>query len=382
MKVKNPLNIGIPFESFQEKAAIWVRWAVLLLAISMTVAQPEKAAGHTMALQVTLAVAVAYNLLIFLADVRILKFLRRGWITLILDLLFATMMVAYTSGSQSEYFYLYYLAIFWAAVGGSRQLALKVTALATLMFIAALHWRGELGWQQAVTYDLVFKIALLTLTAFWAGLISDQQKQWLAKNKELSLIAQEWTKTASDIQAAALFGIGALMSSSKSIEETLNLTLDAVEDIVQADRCSILLLDNQTGELVLRAARGVRAGAVGKLRLKSDQGIAGEVLRTGEPLNVPDTDNEPLFVPAPKGYDKIRSMLVVPLIINDKRIGVINISEIKEKRSFSESELSAIRLVTRYAAIALSNAGLMEEKEREATTDGLTGPSGTGPSYR
>jgi diguanylate cyclase (GGDEF)-like protein len=168
--------------------------------------------------------------------------------------------------------------------------------------------------------------------------------------------------------------MGALLSSSRNIEETLNLTLDAVQDLLQADRCSILLLDHDTNELVLRASRGVRAGAVGKLRLKSDQGIAGEVLRTGQPLNVPDTDKEPLFVPSPKHYhNRIRSMLVVPLIIRDRRIGVINISEVKSNRKFNQSELAAMTLVASYTAVALENAGILEEKEKEATTDGLTG---------
>ncbi|MDO9067742.1 MAG: sensor domain-containing diguanylate cyclase, partial [Deltaproteobacteria bacterium] len=101
--------------------------------------------------------------------------------------------------------------------------------------------------------------------------------------------------------------------------------------------------------------------------------LAGEVLRTGLPKNVPDTDLEPMFVPSPKGYDKVHSMLVVPLMVRGKRLGVINISEVKGKREFTPGELSAIKLIADYAALALENAGIMEEKERAATTDGLTG---------
>ncbi|HAD81499.1 MAG: hypothetical protein A2509_02240 [Candidatus Edwardsbacteria bacterium RIFOXYD12_FULL_50_11] len=370
----NRAKRAIHIISFEEKLSSWVRWAVLFLALLLVTLRPQAMAGHYLGLYLTLGLAALYNLLVFFAGRRMLKILRALWVSLVFDLVFATLLIAFTLGAQSQFFYLYYLTIFMAAVSSNRQAALKVTVLASGMYFLALIWRGELSWDQYFLYDLLFKIGLLSLTAFWAGLLSDQQKRWRLRNQELCQIADEWTKTASDIQSAALFGMGALLSSSRNIEETLNLTLDAVQDLLQADRCSILLLDHDSNELVLRASRGVRAGAVGKLRLKSDQGIAGEVLRTGQPLNVPDTDKEPLFVPSPKHYhNRIRSMLVVPLIIRDRRIGVINISEVKSNRKFNQSELAAMTLVASYTAVALENAGILEEKEKEATTDGLTG---------
>ncbi len=365
---------GMTLFTFEEKISGWIRWAVLFLAALLVYLRPQAMGGHYLALYLTLGTAVAYNLLVFFAGKGLIKFLRTFWVSLMFDLALATLLIAFTQGSQSQFFYLYYLSILLAAVSGNRQSALKAAGLASALYFLSLWWRRELNWDQYFLYDLFFKISLLSLTAFWAGMLSDQQKRWRQRHQELSQIADEWTKTASDIQSAALFGIGALLSSSRNIQETLNLTLDAVQDLLKADRCSILLLDHDSNELVLRAARGVGAGAVGKLRLKSDQGIAGEVLRTGHPLNVPDTDKEPLFVPPPKGYkNKIRSMLVIPLIIKDKRVGVINISEVKANRKFSESELSAMMLVANYTALALENAGIMGEKEKEAITDGLTG---------
>lgn len=358
---------------FQEKAAFWVRWAVLFLAAMTLALAPESVGVGSGALMAVMAAAAALNLALLFSPKALLKFLRRWWISLWFDLLLATLLVAFTGGAASRFFYLYFLAIFWAALSGSRLAAVRAAAAALLCYFAVLGLRGGPGWGAAGLYDLFFKVFLLSLTAYWAGLISDQQKRWMSRHRELVRAAEDWSKTASDIQSAAMFGIGALLSSSKSIEETLGLTLDAVEDILKADRCSILLLDKATNELVLRAARGTRAGAVGKLRLRSDQGLAGQVLRTGRPLNVPDTDREPLFVPSPQGYDKIRSMLVVPLLVSDHRVGVINISSVKQPRSFSDRELGAIKLVADYAALALENAGILEEKEREATTDGLTG---------
>jgi len=356
-----------------EVTSSWVRWAVLFLAALLTAVHPEQLGYGGLGLILVLAGAAVYNVLIILAGSGFFYFLRRRPITLGFDLAFATLLIAFTGGSHSQFFYLYYLAVIWAALLGSRQGALKTAGASILLYLAVLAWRGELVAEKLFLYDLLFKAGLLSLTAFWAGFISDQQKLWRRRHQELSREAEQWNRTASTIQSVAMFGIGALISSSKNIDETLGLTLDAIEDIVKSDRCSILLMDPDTGELVLRAARGMRAGMVGKLRLKADQGIAGEVLRTGMPKNVPDTDLEPMFVPAPKGYDKVHSLLVAPLMVGEKRIGVVNISEIKGKREFTPGELEAIKLIADYAALALENAGIMEEKEREAITDGLTG---------
>jgi diguanylate cyclase (GGDEF)-like protein len=358
---------------FQEKAAFWVRWAVLFLAAVTLALAPESLGVGAGALMAVMVAAAVLNLALLFSPKGFLKFLRRWWISLWFDLLLASLLVAFTGGARSQFFYLYFLAIFWAALSGSRRAAVSTAAVSLACYFAVLVLRRELGWGTAGLYDIFFRVFLLSLTAYWAGMISDQQKRWMSRHRELVRLAEDWSKTASDIQSAALFGIGALLSSSKSIEETLGLTLDAVEDILKADRCSILLLDKKTNELVLRAARGTRAGAVGKLRLRSDQGLAGQALRTGQPLNVPDTDREPLFVPSPQGYEKIRSMLVVPLMVSEHRVGVINITSVRQQRIFSERELSAIKLVATYAALALENAGILEEKEREATTDGLTG---------
>lgn len=351
----------------------WVRWAVLFLAALLTVVHPEQLDYSGLGLILVLAGAAVYNVLIILAGAKVFAVLKRRPITLGFDLAFATLLIAFTGGSRSQFFYLYYLAVIWAALLGNRQGALRTAGASIMLYFAVLACRREFSWDQLFLYDLFFKIGLLSLTAFWAGFISDQQKIWRRRHQELSRAADELTQAASKIQSVAMFGIGALISSSKNIEETLGLTLDAIEDIVRSDRCSILLLDFGTGELVLRAARGMRAGMVGKLRLSSDQGLAGEVLRTGLPKNVPDTDLEPMFVPSPKGYDKVHSMLVVPLMVREKRLGVINLSEVKAKREFTPGELSAIKLIADYAALALENAGILEEKERAATTDGLTG---------
>lgn len=358
---------------FQEQAGSWARWAAILLLAVYLLIHPEISFSRAVPYLAVVVAALLANVGLWLAPPPLLQSIRARKLSLWFDLFLNTALILLSGGRQSNFFYLYLLTIFWAALSYGRAAAGQMAGAALLSYITALVLAGQWVWDSVGLFDLLMKAVVLALTAYWGGIISDHQHQLLNRHRELTRLAEDWSRTASDIQSAAMYGLGALLSSSRSIEETLNLTLDAVEDILKADRCSILLLDKASNELVLRAARGMRAGAVGKLRLRSDQGLAGEALRTGKPVNVPDTDLEPLFVPSPSGYEKIRSMLVVPLLVRDNRLGVINISSVKKKRVFTSKEMMAIGLVADYAALALENAGLLEEKERQAITDGLTG---------
>lgn len=358
---------------FQERAGYWVRWAaILLFAVYVFIHSEISVSGRAPYLAV-IAAALLVNVGPWLIWPSQMESVRRWRLSLWFDLVLATAMILLSGGRQSSFFFLYLLTIFWAALSHGRAAAGQMAGVSLFCYLVVLMIGGQWAWDPYSLFDLLVKAVVLALTAYWGGIISDHQHQLLNRHRELTRLAEDWSRTASDIQSAAMYGLGALLSSSRSIEETLSLTLDAVEDILKADRCSILLLDKDSNELVLRAARGVRAGAVGKLRLKSDQGLAGEALRSGKPVNVPDTDLESRFVPSPSGYEKIKSMLVVPLLVRERRLGVINISAVKRKRIFTDKELAAIELVANYAALALENAGLLEEKEREAITDGLTG---------
>ncbi|MDO9067094.1 MAG: hypothetical protein Q7W05_01400, partial [Deltaproteobacteria bacterium] len=139
----------------------WVRWAVLFLAVLLTVVHPEQLDYSGLGLVVVLAAAAVYNVLIILAGTKIFGVLRRRPITLGFDLVFSTLLISFTGSSSSQFFYLYYLGVIWAALLGSRQAALKTAGASIILYFAVLAWRRELALDQMSLYDLFFKIGLL-----------------------------------------------------------------------------------------------------------------------------------------------------------------------------------------------------------------------------
>ncbi len=134
---------------------------------------------------------------------------------------------------------------------------------------------------------------------------------------------------------------------------------------------NILLLDEESKELVVKASSGPTIKSTIRRRVKISEGITGWAAKTGEPLLVDDVSKEPRYLFVEELAD-IRSELVVPIKIKDKVIGVLDIESV-ELNAFDESDLATFTILAEMIAIAIENASLYKESERLAITDDLTG---------
>ncbi|MBX3395440.1 MAG: SpoIIE family protein phosphatase [Phycisphaerae bacterium] len=128
-------------------------------------------------------------------------------------------------------------------------------------------------------------------------------------------------KQIHDLQAVLevtrdIIGIGELVPLLRRIET-------AALRVLECERATIFLLDRERGELVSRVSTGVD-----EIRFSVEQGIAGEVARTGEIINVPDAYADPRFNPEidRKTGFKTRNMVTFPLVGFDRTIvGVLQV---------------------------------------------------------
>jgi CRP-like cAMP-binding protein len=134
------------------------------------------------------------------------------------------------------------------------------------------------------------------------------------------------------------------------VDETCNLVLNEAKNIISSDNGSVMLLDDATKTLTIKAAFGVESEQ--KMRLPEGEGIAGDVVRTGRAELVNNVTMDSRFIP---GSVKIRSMLCVPLKCNDNTFGVINMSNGSEK-IFTVDDLKLLHSLAIYASITLQNA--------------------------
>ncbi|MFW6113821.1 MAG: ATP-binding SpoIIE family protein phosphatase [Actinomycetota bacterium] len=156
------------------------------------------------------------------------------------------------------------------------------------------------------------------------------------------------------------YRMGRFLTSSLDLETRLDRVIEQAMELLQAERGSIMLLDEAGLELVVRASRGLKESR--EFRRTLGEGIAGWVAEHGEPLLLQDAVADRRF----QGVDDdIKSALAVPLKVKGKVIGVLNISTAARKRSFDYIDLEHLLPFADMAAVAIDNARLYQVLKRE-----------------
>ncbi len=148
---------------------------------------------------------------------------------------------------------------------------------------------------------------------------------------------------------SALNMYGQSLNKAKSIEEIYRLTLDATEKTLGFEYASILMIEGKM--LCLAAYRGYSKSFSLRLPLSGDKGITVKVVRTGKPVFVPDISKNKAYV---RGGEGIRSELAVPIKIEKKVLGVLNV-ESRKLSAFKEEDKKLLEILVSHTAIAISN---------------------------
>ena len=131
---------------------------------------------------------------------------------------------------------------------------------------------------------------------------------------------------------------------------------------------TILLRDEKTDDLVVRAAAGSWTAVESPMRVPAGRGIAGWVIEHREAQNIEDVRKDPRYV----GDPAVRSELIVPLVSGGRAIGVLVLSH-RNVAAFAQRDLMLMQTIGAQIAAAIDVAGLHERLKRAANTDALTG---------
>ncbi|MBI5196404.1 MAG: diguanylate cyclase [Nitrospirae bacterium] len=146
--------------------------------------------------------------------------------------------------------------------------------------------------------------------------------------------------------------------------------------ILKAEQGSLMLLNYATLELLVEAKKGIDNILAKKIKIKKGEGIAGKVFETGKPMLVQDVESDPRLNQKNKPRYKTKSFLSVPLKIEDRVTGVLNISDKIMGGVFNENDLRLLQPLVTNAAIAIERNLLYkqsEELKKLSITDPLTG---------
>jgi len=164
-----------------------------------------------------------------------------------------------------------------------------------------------------------------------------------------------------------LKAISSWVSSVQDLDKLLQLIIESATGVVRAEAASLLLLDPTTNTLYFKVTTGAKGEEVKEFRIKIGQGIAGHVAETGQPLLIADAqqDNRWMREISDSIDYETRSMACVPLKINNRTIGVVQVINKKDKTQFTHADMDVLEEFSSLAALAIGSARSLEQVRQE-----------------
>lgn len=160
----------------------------------------------------------------------------------------------------------------------------------------------------------------------------------------------------------ALLNVARTLAAETSLEHLLGTVAEEIKKVLDADRCTVFLLDKDRNELVSKVALGM---GTRELRFPADKGLAGYVAQAGEIINIKDAYSDSRFnkeIDKETGY-KTQTILCMPIWnMKHEILGVFQVLN-KKKGAFSKEDEEILIAIGSSAGIAIENARLFESQQ-------------------
>lgn len=193
---------------------------------------------------------------------------------------------------------------------------------------------------------------LLVLTGLATGYLHKTVEERTVAENELHQRLRE---------AQALSDISRALSETERVglEHVLQLIVDSARELLPGTEQAVIhLLDDEHQVLVSQAVSGFENPSAGKLNMRLGEGVAGQVIETGEVVSIADVDSDSRFLPQNQPT-RFRSLMVAPVESGEKRLGTISVQS-ERPNAFTSSQQALLRSLGTQATIAIENARLLE----------------------
>ncbi len=162
-------------------------------------------------------------------------------------------------------------------------------------------------------------------------------------------------------QIETLSQVSETVTSNRLIDDILQLIVTMTAQMMGSKICSIMLLDQPTGELRIVATQSLSEQYRLKPNLKIGQSVSGRAVQEKRPIIVADVTKERDYMyPDMARKEGLCSLLSVPMLIRDKAVGVIN-SYTSVPHAFTAEEVKVSQAIANQAAIAIEHTTLLEK---------------------
>ena len=165
------------------------------------------------------------------------------------------------------------------------------------------------------------------------------------------------------IEFDALIQVCRTVNAHLDLDSVLESVMSVTTDVMHANASSLVLIDENTDDLLFHIAQGEKAQTIKQIRIKKGEGIVGWVIENGKPVVVNDVSNNPLFlkkVDEESGF-QTKSILCVPLETTNRLWGAIEVLNKTDGGDFTPKDLILCEAIAGQAAIAIENAMLHKQ---------------------
>lgn len=197
----------------------------------------------------------------------------------------------------------------------------------------------------------------------------------VAKQRKINTRSELESFVASNKKIELLMRINQSISEQRSLPELFSEIMERSKDLMEAEASSLLVYDEIENKLNFNVAKGSKGAMIKQFSVNIGQGIAGWVAENKEPVFIEDCYDDARF---DSSYDKktnfrTRAMICVPLLKNNKLVGVLQVINKRNKGIFSVDDLTLLETMASQCAIAIDNARLtqmdLEKKVLEQELD-------------
>lgn len=204
------------------------------------------------------------------------------------------------------------------------------------------------------------------------------QRQLEEKNKQIGSLATSLEQRVEErteqlrwklAELQAIHKVTTGLVSDLTLDQRLQLIVEsAVEVISAAERGSILLYNEPTGFLEIKAAVGYDMKTVRMFRLRPGEGFGGRAFQEKKSVILSHIEPGLLSVGQLDQAPEFKSAIVAILAIQDRSIGIISLDNTLREDAFSDDDLKLLNSFAAHAAVAIENARLFTELEDHKTS--------------
>jgi hypothetical protein len=196
-----------------------------------------------------------------------------------------------------------------------------------------------------INTEMILLIGFCLLSVLSFTYLTLQQRKVIAMQRHLHTLEAEKIISSEKYNSRlyALLSVSRMVSSETNLKGVFDYITEKCADVFGAERTSLMLVDEKTRELVVRStSASVDSDKILDKRKKIGEGIAGWVAKNREPLILTGPEDEKKYPSLEFNNPDLSAAMVVPIIVRDELVGILNVSTRKRNAPFSEEDLQAL----------------------------------------